>query len=413
MNAPLRILMLIPQLGFGGAEGAFMRLARHLATGAEVTIAVMDRPYSEAPDVTGWTVTPPLKLDDGIGKADGRFGRMLRWWRMLRRLRTLKRRHDVTISFLSGMNLLNALAGPRTRTIVSERGSKRHDIGMTPSQRLIWTRILDPLTYWRAGLVVAVSEGLAHEIVTAHPWVASRVVAVEGTVEAVTLVEAADLPIEPELQVLAKYETVVAFGRLHVIKGYDVLLEAFAAVRAQRPFARLLLIGEGPEGAVLRSQAEQLGLSVASSGGDADVIMPGKREDPLRYLRLGKVFVLTSRSEGLPNALIESIAAGRPALASDCPWGPRSILSNGALLEGTGLSSLPLDLAHGVLMPLPDALGAVHVWAAEMVRALAAPPLPRPDRASRIAAIDHYDIAKTGPRWLEFARRMAIEASLR
>ena len=406
--------MLIPQLGFGGAEGAFLRLARHLASEADVTIAVMDHPYGEpSSSSTAWTDLPVLRLDDGIAAGGGLMGKARRWWAMLRCLRSLKRRHDVTISFLSGMNLLNALAGSRARTIVSERGSKRHDAGMTPHQRLIWTRFLDPLIYWRAGLVVAASEGLAHEIVTANPWAASRVLAIEGTVDAAALVDAADLPVEPELQALAECETLVAFGRLHVQKGYDALLSAFALVRAERPTARLLLIGLGPEEANLRILAEQLELRIAAAESDADVIMPGMRPDPLRYLRLARVFALTSRYEGLPNALIEALAAGLPVLASDCPWGPRSILSDDALPEGGALPGLPLALTHGVLMPLPDAPGAVQVWAAEIARAIAAPRPPRPDRAARLAAIARYDIAHTGPRWLDLARRMTREADKR
>lgn len=408
---PLRILMLIPQLGFGGAEGAFLRLARQLAAGAEVSIAVMDRPYAEAQGAADWTAAPPLRLDDGAAPPRGPLGKARRWWRMLRRLRALKARHDVTISFLSGMNLLNALAGPPARTIVSERGSKRHDTGMSARQRLIWTRLLDPLIYWRSGRVVAASEGLAQEIVEANPWAGPRVLSIAGTVQAEALVRAADLPVEPELLPLAEQETVVTFGRLHVQKGHDLLLSAFARVRAERPAARLLLIGAGPEEARLRSLAAGLGLRVGAAEGD--VLLPGMRPDPLRYLRLGRVFVLPSRYEGLPNALIEALAAGRPILAADCPWGPRAILSEGRIPEGGPLPGLPMRLAHGLLMPPPDAPGAVEAWAEAIAKALAAPPPPRPDRTARLAAIARYDIARTGPIWLDLARAMALAAGPR
>jgi len=412
MTAPMRILMLIPQLGFGGAESAFLRLARNLASEANVTLAVMDQPYSET-FVPGaaWTDLPVLRLDDDLPSGWGLSGKARRWWRMQRRLRSLKQQHDVTVSFMSGMNLLNALAGPRARTIVSERGSKRHDIGMTRRQRLIWTRLLDPLIYWRAGRVVAASEGLAHEIVTANPWAASRVLAIEGTVEATALIEAAELPVEPELQALVECETVVTFGRLHVQKGYDVLLSAFSRVRAERPKARLLLIGAGPEEARLRILAENLGLRVDTAGAEADVILPGLRPNPLRYLQVGRVFVLPSRFEGLPNALIEALASGADILASDCPWGPRSILSAGSLSYEGPAPDLPLALIHGVLMPLPGAPNAVQVWAEEIARALGTPARPRQSRADRLAAIARYDIARTGPRWLDLARSMTQEAA--
>lgn len=414
MTAPLQILMLIPQLGFGGAESAFLRLAHNLALEAQVTIAVMDQPYSESITPDGaWTDLPVLRLDDGLPLGNGWSGKARRWWRMLRRLKSLKRQHDVTISFMSGMNLLNALAGPRARTIVSERGSKRHDVGMTPRRRLIWTRLLDPLIYWRSGSVVAASEGLAYEIVTANPWAASRVLAIEGTVDATALVDTAQQPVEPELEPLIDCETVVAFGRLHVQKGYDILLSAFALVRANRSAARLLLIGVGPEEAQLRSLAESLGLSIDAASVEADIILPGLRSNPVRYLQMGRVFVLPSRSEGLPNALIEALASGIDTLASDCPWGPRSILSAGGLSYDGPLPELPLALPHGVLMPLPDAPNATQIWAEEIARALAKPPQPRPSRADRHSAIDRYDIVRTGPRWLDLARKMTQEAGLR
>jgi glycosyltransferase involved in cell wall biosynthesis len=414
MTSPLRILMLIPQLGFGGAEGAFLRLSHHLASEVDVTIAVMDRPYSEpSGSSTTWTDLPLLRLDNGVAARRGVVGKALRWWRMLQRLSSLKRQHDVTISFLSGMNLLNALAGSRAQTIVSERGSKRHDISRNPRQRLIWTRILDPLIYWRAGRIVAASEGLAYEIVTANPWAASRVLVIEGTVEAAALVDAADQPVEPELQSLAEYETVMAFGRLHFQKGFDVLLSAFALVRAERPTARLLLIGSGPEDANLRVLAAGLGLRIGATAELADVIMPGLRTDPLRYLRLGKVFALPSRYEGLPNALIEALASGVSVVASDCPWGPRSILSAGHLTYDGAAPALPSSLAHGVLMPLPDAPDAVQSWASEITRALATPTPPQLDRATRLAAIARYDISQTGPVWLDLAHSMVLQAGTR
>ncbi len=390
--------MLIPHLGVGGAQGAFLRLAAFLEGEADVTIAVMHQ-GANAEDVAG---IPVLSLTN----AHGPRGKIGHWWGMVRRVRALKREHDVAISFLSGVNLLNALAGPRHKTIVSERGSKRHDIGMTGFQRALWTRILDRLTYWRAGRVVVASEGLAYEIISANRWAADHVVAIEGTVRARGLVEAADGQIESEFEALAEFETVVTFGRLHVQKGYDFLLEAFAQVRAIRPRARLLIIGDGPEAAGLYEKGTRLGLRCGKAGDDADVIFAGMQPEPLRYVRLGRVFVFPSRYEGLPNALIEALATGVPVLASDCPWGPRSILSEGSLGYGQEEPTLPCKLAHGVLMPLPEAPNALSLWVQELNRALETP-RPRIDREERLRLTFRYDIESTGPVWLQHARQLA------
>jgi glycosyltransferase involved in cell wall biosynthesis len=388
-DTPLRILMLIPHLGVGGAQGAFLRLARYLAERAQVTVAVMQGDVSEVTDL------PVFRLDEGGGS------KVRRWWRMLRRLRSLKRQHDVTISFLSGMNLLNALTGQQARTIISERGSKRHDIGMSKRQRLIWTRLLDPLTYWRSGQVVAASEGLAHEIVTANPWAAGKVISIEGTVKAAALVDAGDFPVEPEIEEMIEFETIVTFGRLHVQKGYEFLIRAFACALSSRPMARLLLIGEGPERERLQELAVELGLRVGTNACEADVIFIGVKSDPVRYARIGRFFAFPSLYEGLPNALIEAIAAGVPVLASDCPWGPRSILSGCSLGYNKELS-LPTRLAHGLLMPLPDDPNALTIWADELEQALERSE-PRVSKQNRLEAIERYDISQTGPRWLHLA----------
>lgn len=126
MAAPLRILMLLPQLGYGGAESAFQRLADFLGSHAEVTIGLMSKGYGRSDYSSEHrTVSHRVVLLDESGKVGlGLMSKALRWRRMLKRLRKLKSEHDVTISFLSGPNLLNALAGMPQRTIVSERGSK-------------------------------------------------------------------------------------------------------------------------------------------------------------------------------------------------------------------------------------------------------------------------------------------------
>lgn len=406
-----RILMLIPHLGPGGAEGAFSRLADQLARQADVTIALMAPDHGANALVSFRPADDlPIILLDGLRDARGSFVRKIaRWYRMLVRLRSLKHDHDVTISFLSGANLLNALAGPKRKTIVSERGSKRHDIGMTKRQRALWTQILDPLIYRRAASVVAASEGLAREITAANPAVRAKVIAIEGTIRAERLISAADLPAEAAVERLAEFETVVSFGRFHVQKGYDFLLQAFARVRVERSRARLLLIGDGPETARLRAIADQLGLSHGGPGEGTDVVFTGMRSEPLRYARIGRVFVLPSRYEGLPNALIEALATGVPVMASDCPWGPRSILSGGKLSHGQMAPLLPAPLPYGLLMPIPEGVGALTTWVVEIVRALETP-RARVGRDERLRAISQYDIERTGPLWRRLVDETACSA---
>lgn len=399
----MKILMLIPQLGYGGAETAFLRVAGYLSRYAEVTIALMARDYGLSGYSTAGAQTnlPIVLLDCAPPPAASPFRKATRWWRMLRRLRALKQEHDVAISFLSGANLLNVLAGRKERTIVSERGSKRHNRGTPSARRLLWTYLLDPLTYKWAQRVVAASEGLAHEITFAHPSVASRTVALEGTIHVSHLLDSAEAATDEAFNALKEFETIIAIGRLDFQKGFDFLLHVFADVRRSRPAARLLLIGDGPESSRLQALARELRLKIGTStnGEGADVVFAGYQENPLRFVRFGRIFAFTSRYEGLPNALIEGIAAGIPVFAADCPWGPRSILSGPDDELEKGPINLPRRLAHGTLMPAPESKNATEIWSRAIAEALQKP-IERQSREQCREAIARFDMEVVGPHWM-------------
>ena len=114
---------------------------------------------------------------------------------------------------------------------------------------------------------------------------------------------------------------VLAVGRLIPAKGFDVLLTAFQQVQKTTP-ARLMILGEGPEQKNLQAQIEALGLTETAS-------LHGFAPNPYAWMRHCAVFVLSSRHEGLPGALIEAMACGSQVVATDCPHGPAEILENG------------------------------------------------------------------------------------
>src|SRR6201999_2607913 len=116
---------------------------------------------------------------------------------------------------------------------------------------------------------------------------------------------------------------VLAGGRLHRQKGFDVLLRAFAIARGQVA-CRLVMLGEGADRTALMAQAEQSGLGY-------DIDMPGFCDNPFALMARAGAFVLSSRWEGFPNALVEAMACGAPVIATDCPSGPHEILQGGEI----------------------------------------------------------------------------------
>jgi glycosyltransferase involved in cell wall biosynthesis len=128
-------------------------------------------------------------------------------------------------------------------------------------------------------------------------------------------------------------------GRLTEVKRQDVLIDAFAEVVRRIPSARLLLVGGGPLHEALRQRAATLGLAQR-------VHFTGYQTDTTPYLYAMDVFTLTSRSEGMPQALLEACVAARPVVATRVGGIPE-VIEQGE----TGLLVPP-----GEVLPLADAL---------------------------------------------------------
>jgi glycosyltransferase involved in cell wall biosynthesis len=110
----------------------------------------------------------------------------------------------------------------------------------------------------------------------------------------------------------------VTVGRLQYQKAHDVLLQAFPKVLKSFPEAQLAVLGEGPLENELKKQAASLGL-------DHAVSFLGFQQNPWAYVKHADLFVLASRFEGLPNALLEVLGLGVPVVVTDCPGGVREI----------------------------------------------------------------------------------------
>lgn len=135
---------------------------------------------------------------------------------------------------------------------------------------------------------------------------------------------------------------VVAAGRLMPVKGFDLLISAWARVSADRPDWTLSIYGEGGREAGLREWAARLGVEVDFAGFTRD-IRPVFASAP--------IVAVSSRSEGFGMTLIEAASQGAALVAFDCPRGPGEIVvdrSNGRLVPAGDVPALAAALAEAM-----------------------------------------------------------------
>lgn len=165
----------------------------------------------------------------------------------------------------------------------------------------------------------------------------------------------------------------IAAGRLSHQKGFDLLLEAFAAVAGRHPDWSLDIFGKGLLRATLEQRIADLGL-----GGRARLMGPTDRLG--ERMRDASVYVLSSRYEGFPIVLLEAMAAGMAVISFDCPTGPNEILTDGT----DGLLVSPEDVPA-----LTAALD--RIMADDVLRRRLAAAAPR--------AVLAYSPQRVGRRW--------------
>jgi glycosyltransferase involved in cell wall biosynthesis len=233
-------------------------------------------------------------------------------------------RPHVIFSALDAANVVSLLSvkltGADTKTIISARGDPRrvHDL---QSFRGVAVGLLRRLLYRSSDAAHAVSEGVAARLAKETGLRTSQISVIVGPVlppaDSLSKSRSASLP--EELRAAAPY--VLAVGRLVPEKDFETLIFAFSSIVSKIPH-HLVIVGEGEEEASLRRLSRELGLADR-------ILFTGFVENVYPYMESAELFVLSSRSEGMPGVLIQALASGLNVVSTDCDFGPREILDGG------------------------------------------------------------------------------------
>lgn len=234
----------------------------------------------------------------------------------------LESKPDHVITFMNRTNIrvLISLIGTNIPVIITE-----HNYPKSNKMSFIW-ELLRRILYHRCKYLVSVSDGVSN-CFNYIPQYKRKVI--YNPIE-LNFDDSDDFKLDPNRK------NITAIGRLVRIKGFDILIEAFSKIYLKYPEWDLNIIGDGPLKEKLQNQIDCCSLSKR-------VRLLGYKNKPHTILKDSDLFVLSSRSEGLGNVILEAMQCNVPVLSTDCPVGPKEIIMNnynGVLVESEDVVKL-------------------------------------------------------------------------
>ena len=370
-----KVLLLSTSLGMGGADRQIVYLANALLNHQYEVRLVSMTPLEEMGRQAVAEGLPVTSLNMERGQAD---------WQAFRRLVNQLRewRPHLLTSFMYHANLMGRLAGrwAGVPLVVTSIRSERHgSAGRDWAMRL---------TNWMDHCQTTNSRQVADSLTQRGLLSANKVSVIPNgvDVEALTASAAEGARTRAELGLQPAEFVWLAIGRLLPQKDYPTLLNAIASL-AGSP-ARLLIAGRGPLLGELQQQAERLGVA-------SHVTFLGVRQDIAALLAAADGFVLSSAWEGMPNVVMEALAAARPVVST----------------RVGGVAELVQDGETGWLVPAGDSKAL-----SQAMHQLMRLPLERRQRmgmAGRNYLRAHYGLEAMAERWMALYSELLVRSASR
>jgi glycosyltransferase involved in cell wall biosynthesis len=344
-----RVTLVVNSLARGGAETQLVRLAARLVSCGHAVHVVTLLPDDELAGELRSLAVPVVSLSAG-GRVRGPalvlgLARELRRWRP-----------DVAVSFLYQSNVATRLAARAVgvRAVVSSVrnehfGGRARVLAMRSTDRLA------TLTTTNSALVAA-------SLVRRRVVPRSRLVVIPNALPDSAFAPATNTDrLRAELGVGPDDFCWIGVGRLVPQKAWPDLLVAFAATEPAALNSRLLIAGDGPQATDLARLAARLGV------GDR-VLLLGPRTDVRRLLAVSDALVLSSVYEGLPNVVLEAMAAGLPVVATEVGGVPELVTEEVGITVPPGNPGELAEAMRRMTTARRDVRAAMGVRAREIAR---------------------------------------------
>lgn len=225
--------------------------------------------------------------------------------------------------------------------------------------------------YKNAFAIIAVSEGIENIIRQKYGLHNTKVI--HNAIDLRAIGQSADQFTPGE----SRY--ILAAGRMKDgVKQFGKLIEAYSQTSLPQKDIKLVILGDGQRRRQLEDRAVKIGMSDS-------VVFKGRLANPFPYMKNALFFVLSSKREGLPTVILESLACGSPVVAFDCVSGPSEMISD----RKSGLLVADQDFEK-----LKDAIELM----------VSDEQLYEDCRKNAKAAASSFSVANIGRQWLEFLK---------
>ena len=313
MNRPLNIVRIISFLPIGGVENTLLAtLHKFDKSRFNISVCCTYRkgPVADKLEAAGI----PVHLSYVGSRLNP-----IHLWRLARLLKSLKT--DIVHTHMYSSNITGAVAARLAGVPVII--SHIHSAHEWTSQNRIWMERI--VNSWRSG-VIAVSQHVKNEFLKTTGLRCAEKVKVLHNIAMFAEKSARNPALLREQLGISPQSPVIGFvARLVPIKGADIFLRAAQVILRERPDARFVLVGDGKERPRLAALARELNIA-------PQVIFAGEQKNVSDYYNIFDIFVLSSRSEGFGNVILEAMHHDIPVVASAVGGVPEIVLH-----EQTGL----------------------------------------------------------------------------
>ena len=226
-------------------------------------------------------------------------------------MKRLKREHKINITYSFGptANRVNALSRVHDRIWIGIRG-----YGALEEKSAM------KLTCGKADKVICCSKVMADDVKAIYAPKDVEYLYNPCDVEKIIRLSEQNVGEEHSYFFEEGTKVIATMSREDDVKGFWHQIKAFAILKKQMPKTKLLIIGDG-------TFVEYKKLAVDLQIED-DVLFTGVQSNPFAYLKKSSLFIMTSITEGFPNALVEAMAVGIPVMSTNCKTGPAEILAD-------------------------------------------------------------------------------------